>query len=603
MPILLLKMNVMWRVIYFFFLFAFTIQLKAQVYSGTESIKTFLGVDSYEDLDVHEVERLEEYIAKPLHINFESFAEMVSSGLLSQYQVASLMDYRNRSGDILSLSELSLINGFNPDFVRKLSPFISLASSSNPGMSSAGERKSDNDLTVRSGFKPALADKCTWNWGAKYRLKSDRGAGGSISVSKSYDEPGASPEFLTGNFVFKSIRRTCKLVIGDFNARFGQGLALWNGMTMSGLSSLSSFSRRGSGISESWSFTGSSALTGIAAGISSGRFIITSLAALPGIRTMPSFKDDLSVLPAVNVLWYGRNFQVSVTECMEFSGVMTDEPRIPHMKTSADVRCCLKGTDIFTEIAYDWVNTVPAFLMGSEFPASEFLRMAVLARYYPSAYDSYLSAAPRSGSKCANELALSLAGELSVRRHECSFSIDAMAHPESKSKEYARTWQVKSLLLWRFMINEQLTLAIRLNERIRNWESNKYKTDARMEVNWLSRSFTASVRINLSRCVKTGFLSYMEAGYKGGTLSIYFRQGFFHIDNWDDRIYAYERDAPGNFSVPAYYGRGLWSALTGSWRFSGWGKLYARASMTSYPFMKEKKPGKAELKLQLSVSF
>ena len=255
----------MWRVIYFLLFFALTVQLKSQEYSGPEAVKAFLGAASDEDLDAHEVERLEEYLSKPLCINFESFAEMVSSGLLSQYQVASLVDYRDRSGDILSLTELSLINGFNPDFVRKLSPFISLDSSSNPGTASAGKRKVDIDIAVKTGFKLVSSQQLSWNWGAKYRLKSDKGIGGSLSVSKSYDEPGAAPRYLTGNLVLKSRRKTVRLVMGDFNARFGQGLTLWSGMSMSGLSSLSSFSRRGSGLSESWSFTGSSAFTGIAA--------------------------------------------------------------------------------------------------------------------------------------------------------------------------------------------------------------------------------------------------------------------------------------------------------------------------------------------------
>ena len=593
----------MWRVIYFLFFFSLTVQLRSQEYSGPEAVKAFLGAASDEELDVHEVERLEEYLSNPLRINFESLAEIVSSGLLSQYQAASLVDYRDRSGDILSLAELSLINGFNPDFVRKLSPFISLASFSDPGTASSAERVADNDLVIKAGLKPLAPKHPSWSWGVKYRLKSDKGIGGSLSVSKSYDEPGTAPDYMTGNLVLKSRRKTLRLVMGDFNARFGQGLTLWSGMNMSGLSSLASFSRRGSGLSESWSFTGSSALTGIAAGISSGRFIITSLAAFPGIKTFSTFRKDMALLPAVNVLWYGRNVQFSVTECMELSGVTTEDPRIPHMKTSADLRCCLKGTDIFTEIAYDWVNSAPAFLLGTEFPASEYMRMAVLARYYPSAFDPYMSAAPRSGSKCSNELALSLAGELSVKRHECSFSIDALAHPESRSKDYARTGQIRALLSWKYMITDALAVSFKLNERIRNWESNKYKTDARLDASWLSRSFTASARVNVSRCVKTGFLSYMETGYKGEALNLYLRQGIFLIDNWDDRIYAYERDAPGNFSVPAYYGRGLWTAFTGSWRFSRWGKLHARAAITSYPFMKEKKPGKAELKLQLSVSF
>jgi hypothetical protein len=100
---------------------------------------------------------------------------------------------------------------------------------------------------------------------------------------------------------------------------------------------------------------------------------------------------------------------------------------------------------------------------------------------------------------------------------------------------------------------------------------------------------------------RIGFLFYLEAGMKREKVSAYFRQGCFFIDEWGDRIYAYERDAPGSFSVPAYYGRGIWTALTGSWRFIKKGRIYIRAAVTTYPFMEEKKPGKAELKLFLSL--
>ena len=83
---------------------------------------------------------------------------------------------------------------------------------------------------------------------------------------------------------------------------------------------------------------------------------------------------------------------------------------------------------------------------------------------------------------------------------------------------------------------------------------------------------------------------------------MYLKQGFFVVDKWDDRIYSYERDAPGNYNVPAFYGRGVWTSATASWKFARWGKLYVRAAFTSYPFMKEEKPGKAELKLQCVIS-
>ncbi len=618
-PILLPKTKVMRRAIIFFFLFSGFFPLTAQDNSSIEAIRAFTGAASDEEMDAYEVERLEEYLSRPLRINTDSFSAILSSGLLSQYQAASLMDYRKSSGDVLSLAELAMINGFNDDFVRRLSPFISLESFSNPGTPSSDYRKKDNDMIMRTGVKHVAAGKSSCTWGVKYRLESDGGAGGSFSLSSSYDAPGATPDLYSGNLVLKSRRRATRVVIGDFNARFGQGLALWSGMSMSGLSSLASYSRRGSGISGSWSFSGSGAMTGAAASIPAGNFMISALAAFPGIRNLSAFKDDVTVLPACNLLWYGKTCQLSVTELMEFSGLQTDDPRIPHMKTSLDFRCCIKGTDLFTEAVYDWVNSSPAFLFGSEFPASESLRMAALVRYYPYSFDPYMSAAPRAGSRCSNEYALSLAGELqageyvtmngtagpgsSVKRHQVSFSIDALTHPESKSSSYAHTAQIRAVLTWQAVLNEAVRFSLRLNERVRNWEDRRFKTDLRMDLTWLSRHFTATARVNVLNHIKTGLLTYLEAGHKGNRLNLFLRQGLFLIDDWDDRIYAYERDAPGNFSVPAYYGRGLWTAFTGSCLFSGWGKLHLRAAITSYPLMEKKKPGKAELKLQLSVSF
>ena len=109
----------------------------------------------------------------------------------------------------------------------------------------------------------------------------------------------------------------------------------------------------------------------------------------------------------------------------------------------------------------------------------------------------------------------------------------------------------------------------------------------------------------MTRCVSTGQLACLEGGYRSEKIAAYLRQGIFFVDDWDDRIYVYERDAPGNFSVPAFYGRGVWTSFCGRWKPAGWVRLYMRASMTLYPFMspEKKKPGRAELKLQTVFSF
>ena len=56
------------------------------------------------------------------------------------------------------------------------------------------------------------------------------------------------------------------------------------------------------------------------------------------------------------------------------------------------------------------------------------------------------------------------------------------------------------------------------------------------------------------------------------------RATVFGIDSWADRIYVYERDVPGSFSVPAYYGRGYALSL-----YAGWKELKLRLSTTRYP--------------------
>jgi hypothetical protein len=66
------------------------------------------------------------------------------------------------------------------------------------------------------------------------------------------------------------------------------------------------------------------------------------------------------------------------------------------------------------------------------------------------------------------------------------------------------------------------------------------------------------------RCGEWGFLGYLEGGYKGASAAAYLRMTGFSIPVWAARIYCYERDAAGTFSVPAYNGRGIAASLVSS---------------------------------------
>jgi hypothetical protein len=154
------------------------------------------------------------------------------------------------------------------------------------------------------------------------------------------------------------------------------------------------------------------------------------------------------------------------------------------------------------------------------------------------------------------------------------------------------------------MPTERLSVKARISERYRTW-GEAFRTDVRMDLLSELGDFRINLRVNALSCADWGLLSYVEGGYVVSRLSLWIRQGFFRIDDWDDRIYVYERSAPGAFNVPAYYGRGLWTALILSARISEELKLYLRSSYTAYPFMpqEKRKPGKAELELQSVFSF
>ena len=570
-------------------LFSVWIECAAQQSLEMESILSVLGVTDPEEIDSYEYESLYDLLEHPLKINLASQSELSSSGLFSRYQVASFLDYRSRNGEVLSYMELAAVDGFTEEFVSLVRPFVSLYSIGLPGHPEKYHRSVRNDLAVKGAFKSGIPGEKEWNYGLKYRLKVGNMLSAAAAVSKAYGAEGASPGAFAGSLMLEARKFRGRILVGDYNARFGQGLALWNGSMINSLTSPSAFMKKASGLSQSWSYTGSSALTGVAGDIGLGQFVLSAFVDMPGLKDikikqyggeiLPDF--NLAVRPGFNVAWQSRFGQLSVTHIMQAERV------VPEMKTSADVAYCIRGVNIYGEASYDWVGRQYQILSGTDFRVCEGLRMASLLRFYSD--DLY---------------GIAVSGAYDVKAHKGTFSVDTEYYPVPKSKDVDLSLQCKGQFNWEWQIIDCLTFKMRVSERLRTWGVNT-RTDIRTDFCYAKDCISATARFNVLRCRGTSFVNYLEGGYKRNNLSVYARQGFFIVDNWDDRIYVYERDAPGSFNVPAMYGRGLWTSLVMAWRFASVGRLYARASYTSYPFMPEekKKPGKAELKLQFVFRF
>ena len=590
------------RLAIFFLFYAAASLSYAQSGAALESAVFLMGASSPEDADAEMLEHVMSFLDRPLKLNCASVEAMTASGLLTLYQALSLTDYRERHGEVLSLTELAAIDGFGPVYAGHLKPFISLETMAY----SHGDDRFSCDVAARAGTK--LSEDERWSYGMKVRTRHGERLSAAFAASSAYKNTTGWPDQYATCISYRFRSLPVRILAGDFNARFGQGLALWNGMSMSGVSTPESFMRNPGGISETWSFSGSSALTGIAADMTLKRLKVSAFLASPGVK-----EGFSSLMPAVNLSFRGRSLQSGITHYCRSS----PKGLVQGMKTSADFAACIRGTDVFAEMAYDWVNRVAAGVAGVIFPLGNDVKAAAMVRCYPEVYDSEWCGAVRSRTKCSNEhsatagcsfragRSIRKAGAegfgADVRRHTGVFSIDAACLPSSLSPERGSI-QAKLCADWTCMVSGHIQLRTKVTERLRTWDKT-LRSDIRADVTWFSSRFTLSSRINAVKCMNTSAMAYVEAMYRVKGLSVYLRQGIFMADEWEDRIYVYERDAAGSFNVPALYGRGVWTSFYGSWRFSSRSRLDLRASFTDYPLMKNRKPGKAELKVQYAMSF
>ena len=496
------------------------------------------GADSPEALDDRLVDELESFRSRPLPLNRASRARLLESGLLTPYQVATLAEYRGLSGDVLSFAELERVDGFGKEAVAALRPFLSLESARRPGEAVKDTLTFRHSALVRATLKDV---------GVKYRLTA-----GNLEAAGAWKGQ---------NGTFYGLYRLPKgkILVGDYNVRYGQGLAFWSAFQLAGLSTLDAFSKRANGITPSWSFNGDGTHRGLAWDYT-GRHLQLSLF------------GSLDKTVGAHAGWLGRSGQAGLTVTRE--------------RISLDGRLGVRGVDLFGEAA--WGGRSPAGLAGSLFPLGGHWKGAWQLRAIPSAYSG-----KKNGEYGA---AAGLSYLADSRAFQASLTVDAALLPKPDIDPGRR--QVKSTGLLAWTVSADWLLESRLVYRFRNYDSDR--ADIRADATWNRGVWTVKGRLNGVHDGGLGLLGYLEGGWKPPDWTVWVRLTAFSTAGWQSRIYAYERDAPGNFNAPAYYGTGF-SAMA----FAGWKKRLGRTAFKvylrgSYKWQKEK-PGQAGLKLQLQA--
>lgn len=528
----------------------FFIQLHAQD-EILRAAQYLSGASSEEEIDQDWVERLEGM--SRIRVN----SSHLRPGLLTPYQIASLADYRAAGGDILSWEELMLVDGFGREAVDALKPFLSLESRRLPGAIDTVRIRADALLrtTLKNIGTKAKVTGENWRIGGAWRS-------GDWTAHAEADT------------------RWGRLVLGDFNIRYAEGLAQWSGFSMESLSTVDAFIRRSTGISPVWSYTSANVHRGAAYEYG-------------GKHWRASAWGTLAKVFGAHGSYLGRWGEAGGTVAWDPSGGIS---------ASLEGRLNLRGIDASAEVACR--SRSVGGKVSARWKTGENGKLAAQVRVIPSRFSGKKSGeyALAAGYQLQSGRWQALAGKTgfgsSVPAWKLSLTLDAALLPQPGVDP--RCLQIRSYLTWNWQMASAWELALRLTERYRNYE--KPRTDIRADIRFSHGPWLSVLRGEAVQCETWGFLTYLEGGYKNDYLSAFLRLNAFHIPHWNDRIYCYERDAPGTFSVPAYSGTGLSASLVAGYKVHLW-RITLKANLRAGYMLRTDREGSPTLNFQLQATY
>lgn len=206
------------------------------------------------------------YTNHPIYINKATEEELFRLNLLNFKQVSSIISYREKYGQILTIKELSVLGIFSEAQLQKIEPLFIFE----PELDSIQKRRDNivfQSLLARvkgtfptsTGYlsskgKPPVYDGSPYSYFSRYRGSVGKWLEIGITAENDAGEDFFSKsnksgfDFISGFISWNGNGVLRKMVIGDFHLRFGQGINLWSGGGVSYSSDLSSMMRTGEGI-------------------------------------------------------------------------------------------------------------------------------------------------------------------------------------------------------------------------------------------------------------------------------------------------------------------------------------------------------------------
>lgn len=591
---------------------------ESAVQQTVENLLESVGEDLSDDTDIQEIlDDLEYFRQNPLKINLATIEEFSRLHLLSEPQINNLIVFREKTGTIFSLYEMVTIDGFSPDLLQKIEPFISFDIQEK----NTGRKNSSTDLFVRSSRtfskvnqsananyegspeKYYLRMKHT-SADFEYGLVAEKDPGEAFfSQSNKYgfDYTGVYANFRLG-------QKGNRIFAGDYRVRFGQGLVASQGFSMGKSAETTQVFRSDQGIRSYSSTDENQFFRGFA-----GQFNYRNFTFLPfiSLHRMDANIDTLEGKPFFgafqtsgyhrtgseiagensleqfagggHITWSYDRWSFGITSVYtRFDAEMSrgDDSYnqfLPEGKESLvagiDWKGSIKKVFFFGEAAIS-VNSGKALLVGVMTKPASNVEFSLVYRNFNKTYFSYYSNTFAESSRINDEHGLYMGLKVFPARGWIFWAYaDFFRHQWIKYLTAAPSNGTEFFAQVSYSPSKETVFYLRLfqEDKEQRLISGNLKYNEQQLINRLRFNFTHELneqislksRLELSFYSKQsnekGFLICQDVTYKpmGKSFALNGRLAYFKTDGYNPRLYAYENDLLYSFSVPALYGNGI----------------------------------------------
>ena len=639
-------------------------QQQTGVFDLADFIESFFNVQE-ENLNYEELyERLLLLYEEPIDLNRANPEILRSTHLLSLRQIMALLEYIKQNGPLLSLYEVPYIPGFDANTVEKLLPFVTinpLGLSDNRSLIQRIKEESNNYfilrynrvLEQRRGYSIADNSNTSRYKGdpntvyLRYRISRPGDFSIGFTLEKDAGEAAVwAPssrrylaDFWSGHILLENKGKWKKIVIGDYQLQFGQGLVYGAGFNVGkGAFTVNTAQKAELGIRPYTSVLESGFLRGVAATYQVNKkwratFFGSRLRQDAHIKTsnrvpFPYFsafqrsgyhRTDSEVRNKHQIVEsnYGVNLSYKPSRLTRLGMVGTiselSKPlvrkkspyNIFNFSGSYNYNLSFYGNtswrqfSLFGEVATSKSGGLGS-IVGLTTSLSPRIDFALLWRRYERDFHTFYSTAFAESSGNVNEYGIywgikyKLNKKFFLTAYYDSFRFPwlkfRIARPSVGSDFFFRAnYQPSRHLALYFQYRKKIkaeNISGGTHKLIKTapGQRNQFLLHMNLSVN---EHLKLSSRIQysnfyLGNTLTDGLAVVQDARYTWGNFEISGRMALFDTEGAKNRQYVYERDVLYAFSIPAYSGRGIRNYLLVSFKASRKISLWARIARTTY---------------------